>query len=1088
MAETVADIPALRDLWDAAKNGREASAVPAHNYRPAWWTCPNGHSFQRPPRFMVSDSACPQCKVKSSSASFAEKYPGLVPLWHPEKNGDLRPDAVDATHTGYAWWRCPKGHDFQRAPLMMLRESGCPTCALAETSLATVNPAVAAEWDAERNGSVTPEQVEADHIMTAWWKCPKGHHYQASVRSRAKGGRRCPTCYGSWSIEAIREFVQSLLAHVRALNPSEKFALAMQAGILKEKDSRPFVKAFTSGRFPVEELEKFARGEPSLVDDFANNPSLTLEVVEKKESKALGPADPFALPAAPADHDDEAVDIDVSREVEAGAAAADAEAELPLVKAHDALAALDHVLIANADQETVKFLLDSAKAKLWRHAYVAPQEAREQAASFKGDAYSTFVRDRFLAEFDDAEKLSLPNGYSFRPEPGAPVTPPNLMQRRVAVCVRDARRFGNWSGMGAGKTLSAILATRVVEAGLTVICCPNAVVGNWANEINSAFSGCEVTTKTWQPKWLHPLESTPRYLVMNYEQFQQPDSEQNLVAFLDRNGVDFVVIDEIHFAKQRDAGAAMTKRKRLVQGLTLEAAKKNADLCVLGMSGTPVINTLQEGKSLVEMITGHRHDDLETAATVQNCMRLFQRLVTLGTRWKPDYKIQLEVRKLEIDCAPALDQIRQVGRGSVLDLEQVLTRLRLPVTLANIKPGEKVLIYTHYVDGIANVLRDAVAKAGFRPGVLTGETEDEDLKQFLDPHGNVDVLIASSRIGTGVNGLQYVCSKLIINSLPWTNAEYEQLVGRLYRQGGKFERVEVVIPVTYANVGGERWSYCESKLHRLEYKKSIADAAVDGVVPEGNLRTPAQAQQDIMSWLERLEDGVLETVTRHAIIIPLSGDPAEVKRRVTAYGDFSHMNNRWYASSSDKTHARVEANPEEWGHYHTMYRELRKSWPVVPFEEEIRWLTAREGMVVGDFGCGEALLAARVADRHRVHSFDHYAINPSVVACDIAAVPLDDDVLDVAIFCLSLMGSNFTDYLREAHRCLRFDGHLHIWEPASYFEDVEHFCSGLARLGFDVMTPKQEGAFMRIQAVRNTTEPSPDIVLHFRGKTGQGTD
>ncbi len=127
-------------------------------------------------------------------------------------------------------------------------------------------------------------------------------------------------------------------------------------------------------------------------------------------------------------------------------------------------------------------------------------------------------------------------------------------------------------------------------------------------------------------------------------------------------------------------------------------------------------------------------------------------------------------------------------------------------------------------------------------------------------------------------------------------------------------------------------------------------------------------------------------------------------------------------------------------------------------------------------------MAARVGDRHRVHSFDHYAVNPSVVACDIAAVPLGDDELDVAIFCLALMGSNFTHYLREAHRCLRLDGQLHIWEPASYFEDVDKFCSGLARLGFDVMTPKQEGAFMRIQAMRNTTEPAPDVVLQFRGK------
>jgi hypothetical protein len=42
-----------------------------------------------------------------------------------------------------------------------------------------------------------------------------------------------------------------------------------------------------------------------------------------------------------------------------------------------------------------------------------------------------------------------------------------------------------------------------------------------------------------------------------------------LVGFLDRHAVDFVVIDEIHYGKQRDAGMLMSKRKRLVQGLVL---------------------------------------------------------------------------------------------------------------------------------------------------------------------------------------------------------------------------------------------------------------------------------------------------------------------------------------------------------------------------------------------------------------------------------------------------------------------------------------------------------------------------------------
>ncbi|HVY49527.1 MAG TPA: hypothetical protein VHB21_26725, partial [Minicystis sp.] len=277
-------------------------------------------------------------------------------------------------------------------------------------------------------------------------------------------------------------------------------------------------------------------------------------------------------------------------------------------------------------------------------------------------------------------------------------------------------------------------------------------------------------------------------------------------------------------------------------------------------------------------------------------------------------------------------------------------------------------------------------------------------------------------------------------------------------------------------------------LHRLEYKKSIADAAVDGVVPEGNLRTPAQAQQDIMRWLERLEDGAVETISRHKIVIPLSGEPAEVKRRIAAYGDFTRINNRWYASSSQKTHARLEANAEEWAHYHTLYREARKSWPVIPFEEEIRWLEQRDPLIVGDFGCGEAIIAERVGAKHDIRSFDHVAINPNVIACDIAAVPLDDATLDLAIFCLSLMGANFTDYVREAHRCLRLDGHLHIWEPASYFDDVDGFCDGLSRVGFEVMEPRKQGAFMRIRAVKATATPAADVVLSFRGRSSGTAD
>lgn len=54
----------------------------------------------------------------------------------------------------------------------------------------------------------------------------------------------------------------------------------------------------------------------------------------------------------------------------------------------------------------------------------------------------------------------------------------------------------------------------------------------------------------------------------------------------------------------------------------------------------------------------------------------------------------------------------------------------------------------------------------------------------------------------------------------------------------------------------------------------------------------------------------------------------------------------------------------------------------------------------------------------------------------MAKTNLDPESVDVALFSLSLMGSNFTDYLREAYRVLKIDGQLQIWEAVSRFDDV----------------------------------------------------
>jgi SAM-dependent methyltransferase len=328
--------------------------------------------------------------------------------------------------------------------------------------------------------------------------------------------------------------------------------------------------------------------------------------------------------------------------------------------------------------------------------------------------------------------------------------------------------------------------------------------------------------------------------------------------------------------------------------------------------------------------------------------------------------------------------------------------------------------------------------------------------------------------------LQRVCAKLIVNVLPWTNAEFEQLKGRIYRQGQAKDKVQVIVPMTYANVRGDRWSWCASKMNRLRFKKSIADAAVDGVVPEGHLRSPAQAYQDVIGWLQRLDEGKVDVLARPRIVVPLPEiDKADIERRRHRYGDFSTMNRLWNQSGSETTHQRLSENPEEWQQYHTLYREAREDWPVVPYREIIRWCDRRSGYVIGDFGCGEAFLAKALSERHTVHSFDHVAIDENVAACDIAHVPLDDETLDVAVFSLSLMGNNFTDYIREAHRTLKLDGHLHIVEASSRFKDRTLFAENLAKLGFSILKVADLWKFTHIHAIKTENQPQREMHLQF---------
>jgi ubiquinone/menaquinone biosynthesis C-methylase UbiE len=133
----------------------------------------------------------------------------------------------------------------------------------------------------------------------------------------------------------------------------------------------------------------------------------------------------------------------------------------------------------------------------------------------------------------------------------------------------------------------------------------------------------------------------------------------------------------------------------------------------------------------------------------------------------------------------------------------------------------------------------------------------------------------------------------------------------------------------------------------------------------------------------------------------------------------------------------------------------------------IHWLSARPHLVVGDFGCGEGQIAASLPNT--VYSFDHVAINDQVIACDMAQTGLEDGILDIAIFSLSLMGTNIEDYLTEAHRLLKLDGRLRIAEAAGHWqgEKREELVAMIRSAGFDLIGGLEDRhSFIYIDAIK----------------------
>ena len=200
----VSDNVQLMSEWNWEKNSKlqfDPAKLTCGSGRKVWWKCAKGHEWQADIHNRSAGNGCPYCSNKgviSGENDLQTINPTLAKEWNYAKNGELTPSKVLPQSGKKVWWKCSLGHEWQATIYDRNTGDGCPFCSgryaiTGSTDLKTTNPLLIEEWNYAKNTNIQPETVTAGSSKKVWWKCKKGHEWQAVINSRSSGAG-CPIC------------------------------------------------------------------------------------------------------------------------------------------------------------------------------------------------------------------------------------------------------------------------------------------------------------------------------------------------------------------------------------------------------------------------------------------------------------------------------------------------------------------------------------------------------------------------------------------------------------------------------------------------------------------------------------------------------------------------------------------------------------------------------------------------------------------------------------------------------------------------------------------------------------------------------
>lgn len=426
------------------------------------------------------------------------------------------------------------------------------------------------------------------------------------------------------------------------------------------------------------------------------------------------------------------------------------------------------------------------------------------------DDDSTRLRNR-ARSFDKkvAASASILRGDYVRPTYSMAL-PPREYQRQDAALAENVRGLLIASELGLGKSVSALTLLANPQTLPAVIICPTHLPSQWQRE----------TTRFLPALKTHIVKGTKPYDISQYDViFLNYHKLSSWSATLSKH-VNTVVYDEAQELRRSESD-----RYAAAVGLSQQVEYR------LGCSATPiynygvefynVFNCLAPGmlgekyEFLREWCHGYYderkakiHDTKAFGTYLREAGRMIRRTkAEVGRELPALTKIVEEVgadlsylKRIEssaTELAKFIIENSGVAKGFDMmkasqefsnTMRQATGIAKAPfvsefVSMMIEATGEKVVLFGWHRE-VYSIWSDRLKK--YKPAWYTGsETpaqKEKEIQRFItDP--DCKVLLMSLRSGSGVNGLQDVCSRVVIGELDWSHSAIEQCIGRVHRDG-----------------------------------------------------------------------------------------------------------------------------------------------------------------------------------------------------------------------------------------------------------------------------------------------------------------